>query len=85
MTRIGLGSELSEAEFNRRAAKAIRPLLLPNSTGFLQTIAGMIDRGATLSPDQQKAFVTAVHRHRKDITDYAVRDYAATHARGHDQ
>jgi hypothetical protein len=80
---IGLGSGISGyTEFNRRARVALRGFDRLNP--FLESIAGLLDRGRVLTPKQQQAFINAIHQNRRQISDALLRDFAATHARGAD-
>lgn len=82
---IGIGPAIPDvAEFNRRAAIALGAVLDAKGEGFLHDMRALIKRGGTPSPKQQQALFNALNRHRRDITDSAVAEYAAARARGHD-
>ena len=77
---IGMGMRIeSIAEFNRRAAIALRGVEI--SEPFLVKMAAMLRLNQQLSAAQQSAFIKGVHRYRAKITDRMVTDYAARHAR----
>ena len=82
MSMIGLGSGIADvAEFNRRAAIALRGVDVPDRStfdqGFVRSISQRIDRGLTLSNDQQLPLYRVIDRYRSQITDRALIDFAA--------
>lgn len=87
---IGLGTGItSKAEFNKRAAKALKACKL--TSPFITSMVTLIEAGESrpggwpLSEKQQQGLYNAVHGQRRNITDKPLLDYAADRARGHDQ
>lgn len=82
---IGLGTDITEvAEFNRRAAKALRGVdFVPGSWSkrFATDMIAAIDAGRTLTEKQQQSLYNVVHKFRRQITDAVLKDFAASRAR----
>lgn len=85
---IGLGTEIRDvAEFNRRAAVALRGVsFAPDSwqLNFAKAAIASITAGRELDPRQQQHLYNLVHRYRRHIHDRLVTEFAATRAKGHD-
>lgn len=80
---ICLGSGIQTvAEFNRRARIALHGV--STTSPFLSNMKGLLARGGTPTPAQQKALFSAIHSHRRQVTDAALLEYAAAKAKGHD-
>lgn len=83
---IGLATTLDLAEFNRRAAIALRGVTFAphgNTLGVVDSYRRQLEAGA-VSEKMQQAIYNIVHRYRRQITDRAVLDYAAARAKGAD-
>ena len=70
----------SRGEFNRRAIQALRVLELdPVSWDweFVHNVAKLVDARYSLSDNQQLSLYRVVHRHRAQISDDLVLQYAS--------
>lgn len=84
---IGLGPAIPNvAEFNRRATFALRGVdfgSLNQTERVAKEFQRQYDAGA-ISEKMQQAIYNIVHRFRKQITDKAITEYAASRAKGAD-
>lgn len=84
---IGLGPAIPDvAEFNRRATFALRGVEfgIANSTAKVAAEFQRQYSAGTISKEMQQAVFNIVHRFRKQITDKAITEYAASRAKGAD-
>lgn len=84
---IGIGPAIPNVEeFNRRARIALNAATFSNYTdssrlGWMRTV---MNAGFPFSKDEQQEIFNLVHKYRRQITDQAVKDYAADRAKGAD-
>ena len=80
---FGLGVGITdENEFNRRAAIALNGCHL---TGLAKRLHVKLKTGMYLDMQDQRWLYRVVHERRNEITDEALREYAAARTKGHDQ
>ena len=79
MTTIGLGMRIEdEAEFERRAAIALNGCTL---TGFGKRLHQKLKDKLPLDQQEHRWLYRLVHERRDEITDEAVREFAAARAK----
>lgn len=77
---------VSVSQFNQRAAAALKAVDFGHFNSSERVVGGFLyqlERNQ-VSEKMQQAIYNIVHRYRRQITDQAVKDYAADRARGAD-
>ena len=67
-------------EFNCRVLPVLRSIRCTGN--FVPDIIGLLQRGHTPTEGQQQALYRVINRHRRQVADKAVADFATYHARG---
>jgi hypothetical protein len=83
---IGLGMGITVDEFNRRALIALRGIEF-GSFNSAQRVMAEFQRqmaAGAVSDKMQQAVFNILHRFRRQVTDQAVKDFAANRAKGAD-
>lgn len=79
---IGLGTTIEDVdEFVRRARIALNGVEYHKHCRITPELSSALRRGVELSADQLQELVEIVHRHRRQITDVLVRQYAAARSK----
>lgn len=79
----GLASSIgSVAEFNRRAARALKAVDGGDYEGWVHAMVRELDRGGDLDAKRQQQVYRTVLRYRREVSDRLVIEYAELNVRG---